>query len=328
MPHALLRSAFLLLLAPATALPAANVINKYGVDFCVIGDPGNRATNSTETPFNGPRGSVNYTYGLSKTEISIGQWYEFVDAYGMYVSPTLAGPTFLGRRGIGFDFSRPSGFGLNPDAKDLPAEVGWRFAAMYCNWLHNDRRTDLAAFQTGAYDVSTFGTVGGVYTDQVTRSPGAKFWIPSLDEWIKATYWDPNRNGPGQGGYWLRPGGRDTLLTPALPQNGGETSAFVDNAENLPVGSYSGIGGPWGLLDSSGSVREWTELRDSATGGRTAFGSSAGEVHNLPDSIRWPGENAAPDFDLFGIRLATEVPAPPAALPLGILILATPRRRQ
>jgi len=35
---------------------------------------------------------------------------------------------------------------------------------------------------SGAYDVSTFGSVGqsSVFTVQLTRSPGAKFFIPSI----------------------------------------------------------------------------------------------------------------------------------------------------
>ncbi|MBS0188655.1 MAG: SUMF1/EgtB/PvdO family nonheme iron enzyme [Planctomycetes bacterium] len=296
----------------AQASASVQVINRYGIDFCVIGDPGNRATNSTETPFNGSRGSVNYTYALSKTEVSIGQWYEFVDAYGKYISPTLAGPTFIGRRGIQEDTSRPSGWGLIPTARNLPAEVGWRYAAMYCNWLTNDRRTDKAAFETGAYDISTFGKVGGVYTDQVTHSASAKFWIPSLDEWIKAAYWDPNRIGQGQGGYWLRPGGRDSFLKPGLPQNGGETSADTGNAEHLLVGSYPSISGPWGLLDVSGSVSEWTEHLDP-DGGRSVLGTYAGQSRLLVDSLRWDGAGGDPSFNLFGIRLATSIPSPGSA---------------
>jgi len=311
-----------------TSAPASpQLINKYGIDFAVIGDPGNRATNSSETPFNSPRGSVGHTYALSRTEISIGQWYEFVDAYGKYVSPTLAGPTFLGRRGIGLDFSRPSGFGLLPEAKAWAAEVGWRYAAMYCNWLHNGRVNDKWAFESGAYDVSTFGKVGNVYTDQVTRSQGAKFWIPSLDEWIKAAYWDPNRNGPGQGGYWLRPGGQDTLLTPGLPENGGQSSAATSNAKNLPVGSYPNVFSPWGLLDTSGSVAEWTE-RANGLGQRTYYGTGAGDSMTFNDSPDWVGSYGLPDFNLYGIRLATVVPSPGTATTLVTLPLLSRRRRK
>jgi hypothetical protein len=39
-------------------------------------------------------------------------------------------------------------------------------AAMYCNWLHNNQSTDRQAFLNGAYDVSTFGYSGTVFTDQ------------------------------------------------------------------------------------------------------------------------------------------------------------------
>ena len=85
-------------------------------------------------------------------------------------------------------------------------DISWRMAAIYANWLHNDKSTARSAFLNGAYDVSTFGYINGdVATDQAAHHPSARYWIPTLDEMIKASNYDPNKpNLDGTtGGYWL-----------------------------------------------------------------------------------------------------------------------------
>jgi len=85
-------------------------------------------------------------------------------------------------------------------------DISWRMAAIYANWLHNDKSTARSAFLNGAYDVSTFGYINGdVATDQAAHHPSARYWIPTLDEMIKASHHDlskPNLDGT-TGGYWL-----------------------------------------------------------------------------------------------------------------------------
>ena len=77
--------------------------------------------------------------------------------------------------------------------------VDWRTCAIFCNWLHNGKSSARSAFLSGAYDVSTFGYISsaGGFTDQLTHNAGTSYWIPTLDEWLKAAHFDPNRNGPG-----------------------------------------------------------------------------------------------------------------------------------
>src|SRR5690606_22099076 len=98
-----------------------------------------------------------------------------------------------------------------PAGNDMRAvgNISWRGAAIYCNWLHNGQSTDRAAFLNGAYDVSTFGGGAFEFTDQATHNPGARYWIPTWDEWLKAAHYDPDRNGPDQGGWWLYSNGTD-----------------------------------------------------------------------------------------------------------------------
>src|SRR5690606_20365357 len=113
-------------------------------------------------------------------------------------------------------------------------------------------------------DTSTFHTnPDGTITDQPTRSPGARFWIPSFDEWVKGGYYDPDRYGEGEPGYWLHPGRSQTPLVSGLPWEGGETNGGVDllvshdPARN--VGSYPHVRSAWGLMDISGGATEWIE---------------------------------------------------------------------
>lgn len=59
-----------------------DVVQIYGLDFALIGDPGNRAPRPEEvrgitTDF----GSVDYEFWLATTELSVEQYVEFVEAY-------------------------------------------------------------------------------------------------------------------------------------------------------------------------------------------------------------------------------------------------------
>jgi sulfatase modifying factor 1 len=145
--------------------------------------------------------------------------------------------------------------------------ITWREAAMYVNWLNNDKATDLWAIMDGAYDVSTFGFEQGIgYTDQAAHHPDARYWIPTLDEWLKAVYYDPDKEGLGDGGWWMYPDGSNTPLTVGPPGVGETNGGPFDGANNIPLGAY-GVTTPWGLLDASGGAAEWTEELATGTGG-------------------------------------------------------------
>ena len=220
-------------------------------------------------------------------------------------------------------------------------QVSWRVAAAYANWMHNGQVNEPWAFESGAYDVSTFGgNSQDGYTDQPERSPGARFWIPSVDEWTKAAHYDPNRYGEGQEGYWLRMGSQNDPLTPGLPENGGETSGgdFLPGfgEQFMDVGSYTDVGGPWGVLDTSGGVQEWSETirgpspsGDGHDGRRYVRGSFAGNtLYATHDLIDWYTMTGIPDVSRHGIRLASAIPAAP--IPCAFLLifhLANLRRR-
>lgn len=63
---------------------AATTFTRDGIEFCLVGAPGNRAPTDAEMPWAvGPRrpGAVSYSFALSKTEVTVGLWWEFVQAY-------------------------------------------------------------------------------------------------------------------------------------------------------------------------------------------------------------------------------------------------------
>ena len=314
---AALPAAFALCALAATALAAPPP--DYGHDFVTIGDPGNPGTvQKIHHPSQaGSLGAVGYTYRLSRTEVTRAQQVEFLNAYAPFID--RADIRTIGTAGLGgFEGGNPFWFPIN-NAPDRPAEMSPRFWARYCNWLHNDKALTADAFESGAYDTSTFGVDDdGDLTDQLTRSAGARYWIPSWDEWLKGGYWDPNKNGEGDGGYWLFPNGSD------LPSVAGEETNRGPGEPPTDVGSFPDTQTPWGLLDYSGGAWEFVE-RLSAEGSYFRLGSRAGGTSS--NEVIGRGTSQFADSNSVGLRLASAVPAPGAVVPLALGVLSWRRRR-
>jgi len=169
--------------------------------------------------------------------------------------------------------------------------------------------------EDGAYTL----TPGGIAGDTVTRNGGAKFFVPSEDEWYKAAYY---KGGGTSAGYWDYPAGSNTATnctTPGATANTANCNNFDD--ELFDVGDYTGSASPSGTFDQGGNVWEWNEtillgsLR-GLRGGSFDFDSLnlAASEHDVFD----------PTFEAsrLGFRVASPVPATPALSPLGLLVLA------
>jgi hypothetical protein len=198
-----------------------------GIDFVHISAPGN-APYLTGNPndFVNGRGSVGYEYNIGRFEVTTAQWVEFFNAaFDRPASdrlPYLIPPTYWGAVPATPTVQGGQRWAVPPGNAMIPVgDISWRMAAEYCNWLCNNKSTDRSAFLNGAYDVSTFAYNGNAFTDQPAHTPGAQYWIPTLDEWIKAAHYDPNRYGPGQGGYWIYSITRDTAPLPGPPPSMG-----------------------------------------------------------------------------------------------------------
>jgi len=179
------------LLSPAMA----EIDPATGIDFVTIGAVGNAPWAGNGTPGDRAigRGTVNYDYRIGKYEVKSNEWAEFFAA----VSNRPAGDQIP-------HVSAPFTTGGFAQPWLATGGITWRTAAIYCNWLHNNKATNREAFLSGAYDVSTFGFASPFgFSDQRERTPGARYFIPSWDEWLKAVHYDPNKqNSDGTTGGW------------------------------------------------------------------------------------------------------------------------------
>jgi len=341
------------LLTASAAL--AQVDPASGIDFVTVGAVGNSPWAGNGDPDDQAvgRGGVNYEYRIGRYEVTTANWVEFMNAaWDRPVSdriPFVGQPAFWGAAGTtpntpgGFRWTVPAGSELR-----MVSGVSWRTAAIYCNWLHNGKSLDRAAFLSGAYDVSTFGTATPFgFTDQLERSPGAKYFLPTWDEWLKASHYDPNKqNSDGSiGGWWQYANMRDTPLTYGPPPSFGGDGTGMANAGFtlpgfaellIPLGSYPTQQSPWGLLDTAGGTVEWMETAIvGAVSGipqfrmldGSYFGSSPGSAQAL-DTFRYRGgEFPSIAFLDFGFRIGAVVPSSGTLVPMVGAIVLSRRRR-
>jgi hypothetical protein len=131
-------------------------------------------------------------------------------------------------------------------------------------------------------------------------------------------YYDPNKNGPGQEGYYRYETSSDEPPIPGWPWEGGQTSAGLElfSGPYLDVGSYPWVTSPWGLLDGSGSQREWTERITTDHRRRGIKGTE--QFQDFPDAfdlVDYIG-GGDPSIFSFGLRVASVVPSPSVSLVL------------
>lgn len=302
----------------------------YDFQWATVGSPGNPAYQapfppSEDTVHN--RGSVPYEYRISRLEVSTAQWLEFQNAF----AEVPGNPLYFGPPGHwGATISRviPSTgrfvyslVGL-PNAGQLPVGgMSWRDAARYCNWLHNNKEVSLAAISTGAYDTTTWGrNADGTISDAPTHMPGANYWIPTLDEYLKSTHFDPNKNGPGQAGWWSYKNSADSPAITGLPGVGTTSAGYRTLDDNdagwlIPLGAYTTSLSPWGLWDTSGGGAEWTE---DLFGNRERgyVGSAVNDIGGgaaFRDYIGRIGSQAVNFPQSTSFRIVSPVPTPPTS---------------
>jgi formylglycine-generating enzyme len=186
------------------------------IETVMVGDPGNAADTTGY-------GAVADVFAMGKYEVTIEQYTAFLNAvaatdpYSLYnprmaTDLNIAGITQNGSSG-GFSYS-VIGSGNRPITY-----VSWFDAARFANWMHNGA-TSGASTETGAY------TLDGAMSGIITVNPGAKWRLPSEDQWYKAAYY---KGGGTNAGYWLYPTESNTA-----PGNmiGGATNQlnYLDNS--------------------------------------------------------------------------------------------------
>ena len=314
-------------LSPQSA-PQHSIKNKTilvdNMPMVTIGNPGN-----TSDPRTGS-GSVNSTFLIGKYEVTIQQYCDFLNAVASSDPHQLYNPnmaTDLNIAGIArsgspgsYRYSVIAPSGVNPKGARSPgnrpiAYVSWFDAARFANWMHNGQGA--GDTETGAY------TLNGAFTGPaVSANPGAKFHIPTADEWYKAAFYSPRLNG-GTGGYFVFATQRNATRG-SVPGNninrrhapnqanyftGGfaVTQTITPSASQnylTDVGAFSKSASPYGTFDQAGNVYEWCD--DQGAGSQRSLRGGY-LVSNVADTSYLDAYILPPDYESngSGFRLAS-----------------------
>lgn len=287
--------------------------NSFEIDFVTIGDPGN-AADTTGNP--NPAGSVDYVYRIGKYEIS----------RDMVIKASTEGDLDLSSTLNSLDWVTG---GPRPD---MPAAgVSWNEAARFTNWLNTSEGFS-PAYKFGSQpgdegyrrnDNILLWQAGDPGFDAANpfRNSQAQYVLPSLHEWYKAAYYDPNAND-GTGGYWNYPTGSDSAPTPVKSGTDPGTAVYGQSRAQGPADiTQAGGLSPYGVMGLAGNVFEHVEtefdlVNDCPSCGRDRMSSNWFATANyFSTSFRPFSEGAAPGWaggnDIKGLRVAsTRIPEP------------------
>jgi formylglycine-generating enzyme len=280
--------------------------NSFDIEFVTIGNPGNPPDANPN-----PAGAVPYAYRIGKFEIS----EQAVDKANI-----------LGGLGITQDLRGP----------DFPAtSVTWYEAARFVNWLN----TSTGSTPAYKFDVSGnfqlwLPTDPGYNAANLYRNSLAKYFLPSLNEWHKAAYYDPV-----VGVYHEYPTGSDSV--PDGIDFVGDPifdAVFFDGGSNVGPNVVNDVGllSPFGTVGQGGNVAEWDEtafdrVNDFASESRRASGGSW--TNGSTVLAAWNtliGDSPSFESGHIGLRVVAAIPEPSTCLlfaaGFGVFLLHRTRR--
>ena len=155
-------------------------------------------------------GVVDNFYRMGKYEITNSQYVEFLQAVArendrdlydsrMY-SETIGGIQQIELMASDVDFD----YAVKDHMAEKPVNfVSFISAVRFTNWLHNGAPTGVAdadvdvTIDTGAYDVMPNDNSENSYV--IAKKRYRKYWIPSINQWHKAAYFEPSASSVGTG---------------------------------------------------------------------------------------------------------------------------------
>jgi sulfatase modifying factor 1 len=306
------------------------------LDMVTVGDPGN-APDATGY------GAVAETFQIGKYEVTIQQYTDFLNAvaksdpYSLYIpmmgeDPPTAG---ISRAGVSGAYTYSV---IGSGSRPVTFVSSWD-AARFANWMHNGQgfgSTEIGGYWLNGETWVSLITEIGAYTlnGQTTGSwlpavnAGAKFYIPTEDQWYKAAYY---KGGGINAGYWAYATQSDTPPGNAIGNAANQANYYAgdyssSHNRSTDVGAFTNSASYYGTFDQTGNVSEWND--QGLRGG--GFGYDAIGVSS---SFRTQGLGGDDDGIGIGFRLAAPVAVPePSTWVMGLAGFAcaalAARRRQ
>jgi formylglycine-generating enzyme len=314
-----------------------------------VGNPGN--SNDT-TGF----GGVSNPYQIGEFEITNSQYVDFLNAVARLDTNSLYFATMTSTVSGGINRSGSNGsyvYAAKPDMGNKPVNwVNYWSVLRFVNWLHNGQPTGAQGNTTtedGAYTL----TAAAISANSVTRNAGARWFLPTANEWYKAAY---HKNDGVTNHYWSYPTQSNTAPYSDQPPGSGAPqpsntanmfaddqlsngyndgfavtgSPFQDNPLQVyltDVGAYVSALSPYGTYDQAGNVNEWIDDRPSDTSRGIRGGYWLTEP-NISISSFVNDITATTRSQSVGFRVAA-VPEPSGLMPLAaaaLIVLLLPRK--
>jgi formylglycine-generating enzyme required for sulfatase activity len=331
-------------------LPCATSRATITIDTVPVGNVGNASDPATDY------GGVGTAYNIGKYEVTVGQYTAFlnavaaIDTYNLYNTNMASDGNIAGilRFGTsGFYSYSATGSGNHPITY-----VSWGDAARFANWLHNGQPIGFQNSSTtedGAYALN--GAITSTALMAVTRKAGAKWFVPTENEWYKAAYHQPAAAGGDSDGYWRYPMKTNFVPYSAIPPGasapdpsrvgnflkddgvvngyddgyGATGSTFYSSSQNYltDVGAYTSSPSYYGTFDQGGNVEEWNEAVIISSERGVLGGAFPFSFDDLRAGFRSSSRTPASEVGYIGFRVASSVPEPSAAALLIIGSVAT-----
>jgi formylglycine-generating enzyme len=267
-------------------------------------------------------GSVGYLYQIGKYEVTAGQYTEFLNAVAKADPNELYNPLMgdtSGNRGANIQRSGSSpnySYSVASDWADRPVNyVSFWDAARFANWLHNGQPT--GAQGPGTTEDGAYLNVGNQAT--FARQPGAKFFIPTEDEWYKAAY--HNKTAGLTASYFNFPTGANSVPGRDMSEatNPGNNANYYISGELIGspydrtvAGEFELSDSPYGTFDQGGNVLEWNETSFSSS--RLLRGGSFLDGSDKLHAFTRNGNVPAFVYPTVGFRVASSIPEPSTLL--------------
>jgi sulfatase modifying factor 1 len=251
--------------AEAETITFGTGANQFDIEFVPIGALGNPSGS-----ISGGRlaGSVGYEYSMGRHEISLGM---------------IEKANGLGGLSLSYAFEQNNG-GLRSSI--AARGISFTEAALFVNLLNTLQGYSPAYKILGgggsavtAPDVWRPGETGYSAANPI-RNSGAKYFIPTVDEWFKAGWYDPNKNGVG--GYWNFAYGSDldpqdafyvgTSAPRALIFGHTYVSSVYDAGASSPFGTMGQMANAWEIMEM-GFDPQTGELKTIINGGGVGSGA-------------------------------------------------------